>query len=109
MKMLDWSGANCEGINTELFFPDKNDRDNYEFLKRICNSCQIKQKCFEYAIQHNVDGYWAGTTATTRKRMQRDFGIVPKSYDDTFRTMFYSSTDGAIYKRKQRQNNREAS
>lgn len=107
--MLDWSGANCEGIDTELFFPDKNDRENYEFLKRICDSCGIRQRCFEYAIQHNVDGYWAGTTATTRKRMQRDFGIIPISIDDNYRSLFHSTTDGAIYKRKQRENNREAS
>lgn len=107
--MLDWSGANCEGIDTELFFPDKNDRENLEFLKRVCDSCGIRQRCFEYAIQHDVEGYWAGTTATTRKRMQRDFGIKPTAYDENFRTMAYSLTDAAIRKRKLRNKHREAS
>jgi hypothetical protein len=110
MKMLNWDGANCQGIDTEIFFPKETlsvEEENQ--LKRICGNCVIKQKCFEYAIQYRVDGFWAGTTGPQRARMRKDFGIVAISLEEDYKEFFYSDTASALHKRKSRKQQREAS
>lgn len=76
--MFDTSKANCIGIDTELFFTDHHyDPADLYFLKKVCNSCEIKQKCRDYALKHDVDGLWAGTTKHERKQERKRLGITP--------------------------------
>jgi WhiB family transcriptional regulator, redox-sensing transcriptional regulator len=69
----------CEGTDTELWFPgDGNEYKNKETLIRICNGCPARQQCLEYALEYNVDGFWAGTTDHQRKRIRSQRKMIPK-------------------------------
>ena len=53
----------CEGTDNEMWFPHKQgEYKEQQLLFRICNGCPAKAECLEYALEWNVDGYWAGTT-----------------------------------------------
>ena len=59
--------ANCNGLDTELFFTDKKLYENVETLKRVCNNCIVKAECLDYALHHAVLGWWGGTSEKTRR------------------------------------------
>ena len=71
--------AACEGTNTNDWFPESgNIYHQKELLIRICAGCQAKAECLEYALEYNVDGWWAGTTDGVRKQIRRHRGISAK-------------------------------
>lgn len=87
---LDWQqGANCTGIDTEEFFvPEEvNAYANVELLTRICNNCNVKQACLNYALHNNVLGWWGNTTENKRKKLRRQLNItaVPVVPDKDYR------------------------
>lgn len=51
-------------------------------LTKICNTCHFKKACLKYAVTHQVDGFWAGTTPSERKRIRKEKGIaiIPYAY-----------------------------
>jgi len=59
--------ANCQDTDTESFF-DSNSGDGYNktLLTAICNNCSVYNQCMDYAIRHNMEGWWANTTPKTR-------------------------------------------
>ena len=61
--MSDWrDSANCLGINTELFFPDKGNNLDRSIV-RICKACEVQKECLEFALSRpDIVGFWAGTT-----------------------------------------------
>ena len=65
----------CEGTDNDMWFPYKQgEYKEMQLLSRICNGCPAKAECLEYALEWNVDGYWAGTTDRQRKLMRRQLG-----------------------------------
>ena len=51
--------ANCIGTDTEAFFTDDHGAyEHPEMLKRICGACTVQTDCLEYALTHEVKGYW---------------------------------------------------
>jgi WhiB family redox-sensing transcriptional regulator len=64
-------GVACEDY-PDLFFPE--DIPNPEYrqaatisAKFLCNGCEIKVKCFEYALESNQKhGIWGGTLPSER-------------------------------------------
>jgi hypothetical protein len=56
----------------EIFFPDDFPEPRVRLVataaaKALCNSCPIKNDCFEYAIESKQRyGIWAGTTPSER-------------------------------------------
>jgi WhiB family redox-sensing transcriptional regulator len=71
--------ANCIGTDTEAFFTD--DHGAYEhpaMLKRICGECTVQTDCLEYALTHEVKGYWGNTTDQQRIAIRKAKGIVPR-------------------------------
>jgi len=72
--------AACEGTDTSLWFSAQgNDYPERELLTRICNGCPARQECLEYALEYDVDGFWAGTLPHQRRAIRRVRGITPKS------------------------------
>jgi WhiB family redox-sensing transcriptional regulator len=70
----------CEGTDTNLWFSAKgNDYPERELLARICNGCPARQECLEYALEYDVDGFWAGTLPRQRSAIRRVRGITAKS------------------------------
>jgi WhiB family redox-sensing transcriptional regulator len=82
----------CLGIDVEIFFTEE--RGNFKdlaYVKKMCNTCPVKDECFNYATEHLVLGLWAGTTKEERDRYRRKHGIVGKTVvpDSIFRDVTY--------------------
>jgi len=68
---VEWQAAACKGIDTELFYLDSSESLAYNNdLRKICRNCPIYSECLEYAVWGEWEGFWAGTTATDRKRIR---------------------------------------
>ncbi|WP_110588509.1 WhiB family transcriptional regulator [Microbacterium suaedae] len=68
---LSWqSEALCAQTDPEAFFPEKggSTRD----AKRICESCEVRSECLEYALQNDERfGIWGGLSERERRRLKR--------------------------------------
>lgn len=71
--------ANCIGTDTEAFFTDDHGAyEHPEMLKRICGACTVQTDCLEYALTHEVKGYWGNTTEQQRKVIRKAKNIIPR-------------------------------
>jgi WhiB family redox-sensing transcriptional regulator len=72
--------ANCIGIDVEMFFTPEgsNTFPNERLLKLTCSTCKVKSECLDYALNHAVMGWWAGTSEIKRKQMRRQLNIIPQ-------------------------------
>ena len=71
--------ANCIGIDVDMFFTEEGSgtfRDE-NLLKRICSACTVKIECLDYALNHQVQGWWGGTSEIQRKKLRKQFNIIP--------------------------------
>jgi len=68
----------CANTDTEEWFTPENSPAyrNELTLRKICSNCPVRNTCFDYALRHNVFGYWAGTTPRVRQAMRVRLGIV---------------------------------
>ena len=71
--LSDWKhlGA-CVGKDRDLFFPDSS-RWGEVRAKAICESCDVRAQCMDYAIEFNEVGIWGGTTERERKRIKNRY------------------------------------
>ena len=72
--------ANCEGTDTEAFFT-QNDKGTYTdkaMLQKICGSCKVVNECLDYALRHEVMGYWGNTTEGQRKKVRDRLNIIAR-------------------------------
>jgi WhiB family redox-sensing transcriptional regulator len=75
MINTDWmDNAACIGVNPEVFFPGKGQRDLE--ARKYCNQCQVRAECLEFAftIEHTMHGYhhygiYGGTGPAWRKKV----------------------------------------
>lgn len=59
----------CAQTDPESFFPEKggSTRDG----KRICESCEVRPECLEYALDHDERfGIWGGLSERERRRLK---------------------------------------
>lgn len=72
--MSDWTvhpwmdQARCAQIGGDKWFPEwgGNERDP----KAVCESCDVRQQCLDYAIKHRInDGIWGGVSERQRRRI----------------------------------------
>jgi WhiB family redox-sensing transcriptional regulator len=65
----------CAETDPELFFPEKGSPGSLvKSAKNICNLCEFKAPCLEYALQESsadIWGIWGGTTYEERKKIRR--------------------------------------
>jgi WhiB family redox-sensing transcriptional regulator len=72
----DWraTGA-CLGADPDLFFPiavGEAARAQVERALRICDRCQVRQQCLDFAVRTGEShGIWGGTTPDDRLRARR--------------------------------------
>jgi WhiB family redox-sensing transcriptional regulator len=68
---LAWqSDSLCAQTDPEAFFPEKggSTRD----AKRICQSCEVKAQCLEYALQNDERfGIWGGLSERERRKLRK--------------------------------------
>jgi WhiB family redox-sensing transcriptional regulator len=80
MKQPDWTKANCQGTDTDSFYPEVGSSIGYTAL-RVCESCDIIEDCREYAIKHEKHGVWGGMLPVARKEYRRRHGISLETPD----------------------------
>lgn len=72
MKLIDrepWmDAAVCAQTDPEVFFPEQG--GTAAAARRICSTCPVVADCLQYAVEHNEQGIWGGTSAKTRQRMR---------------------------------------
>ena len=67
----DWQeNALCAQTDPEAFFPEKG--GSTREAKKICNSCEVRSECLEYALGHDERfGIWGGLSERERRRLKR--------------------------------------
>lgn len=63
----------CAQTDPEAFFPEKG--GSTREAKRICQGCEVKDRCLEYALANDERfGIWGGLSERERRRLKR--GII---------------------------------
>lgn len=70
--------ARCRGLDLTDFF--QRNQHTARGALAICNSCNVRSECLQYAIENDMDyGVWGGLTERQRRavaRRQRGVGPV---------------------------------
>lgn len=69
----------CTGKPVDWFFPEaprtrQSIINNREAL-HICNECDIKDACLQYALEFELHGIWGGTMPKEREHIRRIRGV----------------------------------
>ena len=73
---IDWTDAECAGIDTENFYRYENGNQRLDLdlyirpIRALCASCPIWATCLSYAVQHEQFGIWGGMTAVERQAIR---------------------------------------
>lgn len=67
--------ARCREVDPDLFFPEglgKTVHYQYKRAITICQRCEVRQECYEYARDNNIrDGIWGGHFAVNIRKAKR--------------------------------------
>ncbi|GAB3048193.1 WhiB family transcriptional regulator [Sediminivirga luteola] len=68
---LDWQDeALCAQTDPEAFFPEKG--GSTREAKQVCNSCEVKAQCLEYALANDERfGIWGGLSERERRKLKK--------------------------------------
>lgn len=71
-EQLSWqTEALCAQTDPEAFFPEKG--GSTREAKRICDGCEVRSACLEYALQNDERfGIWGGLSERERRKLRRD-------------------------------------
>ncbi|NIH87305.1 WhiB family redox-sensing transcriptional regulator [Amycolatopsis granulosa] len=62
--------ALCAQTDPEAFFPEKG--GSTREAKRICQGCEVKGECLEYALAHDERfGIWGGLSERERRKLKK--------------------------------------
>ena len=79
MRYPEWTGDElCRQVDPDAFFPSSFNAvtsKHRELLTSLCGDCTSRQVCFLWALHHESDGWWAGTTPAQRDELRRRMGI----------------------------------
>jgi WhiB family transcriptional regulator, redox-sensing transcriptional regulator len=65
--------ALCAQTDPEAFFPEKG--GSTREAKRICQGCEVRAECLEYALAHDERfGIWGGMSERERRRLKKRAG-----------------------------------
>ncbi|MFT4745419.1 MAG: WhiB family redox-sensing transcriptional regulator, partial [Nitriliruptoraceae bacterium] len=75
-RRMDWRTTSaCRDEDPELFFPIGTTGpavDQMDAAKRICNTCDVREECLEFALATNQDaGIWGGLNEDERRTLRR--------------------------------------
>src|SRR3569832_324476 len=70
--------ANCLGVDPDLFFPERG--ASTKEAKGVCNSCEVRMDCLEYALRHGEKfGSWGGMSERERRRLRRQRALARRA------------------------------
>jgi WhiB family transcriptional regulator, redox-sensing transcriptional regulator len=78
-----WERAACRHADTDTFFADPAERKIVDAAKAVCQGCELRGPCLEYAIGQDIgSGVWGGLDARERaalvsRRAHRSAGRRP--------------------------------
>jgi hypothetical protein len=98
LKFPDYDGTqSCAGSDTNYFYEinegaeghspflkyktDAKSREQFQFLTRICATCPFLKECFGYAVKHESQGFWGGTSPEQRHRLRKEYNIILDEID----------------------------
>lgn len=61
--------ALCSEVDPESWFPEKGSPS--QFVKDMCRRCELEGDCLEWALTHDEEGVWGGTTENERRNIKR--------------------------------------
>lgn len=75
VRNTDWSQANCQGLNTEIFYYEETDLrqrhlDN-RAIRKVCFTCPIQKACLEAGMEEEY-GIWGGFTRHERVKIRNE-------------------------------------
>lgn len=63
--------AACKGQPPSVFFPEPQGSVTGLVARRVCNRCEVRSECLEYAIATRQEsGIWGGLTTQERQRFE---------------------------------------
>ena len=68
----------CRQVDPEIYYPSSFNamtRMTRALMDSLCNDCHARDACLMWALHHEREGYWAGTTPEDRYRLRRQMGI----------------------------------
>lgn len=70
---VKWMHAACAGTDVEVFYEEKAGvaKPLNIVLRKICAGCEIKSECAEFAIKHEMHGFWGGLTPSDRIEIRK--------------------------------------
>ncbi len=70
-KNPDWRDyAICAQTDPEIFFPEKG--GSTREAKKVCNSCDVREACLDYALEHDEKfGIWGGLSERERRKLKK--------------------------------------
>lgn len=68
----DWAErAACRGMDTNLFYPEKEGLRSTAQVKVICQRCPVQLDCLEYATRWDEPGVWGGRGQKARRKLRK--------------------------------------
>ena len=68
----------CAEVGVDIFYTDDKDErkvdsmNTYAMANSICKQCPHKNECAEWAIKHELFGFWGGLSPKERTNLRRD-------------------------------------
>lgn len=75
MPRFDGQAA-CAETDPDAFFPEPG-KEGQEVTRqaiKVCERCDVRQQCLQWALEHEEAGTWAGTTERQRQRLPKPAG-----------------------------------
>jgi WhiB family redox-sensing transcriptional regulator len=64
--------AVCTGMDTNIFFYDRNAKAQIVRARKICGTCPVAKDCLEFALTNNIeDGMWGGKSGRERRNIRQ--------------------------------------
>ena len=64
--------ANCKGVKTDLFYPDRHQESTSLVAKEVCAGCVVREECLNFALRNGErHGIWGGMSERQRKKLRR--------------------------------------
>ena len=77
MKYPKFSNPTCASIGVEAYYVQTTTLDDLNLkAKELCKECPDFAPCLEWALVHEDQGIWAGTTNQDRNRLRRKHNIT---------------------------------
>lgn len=73
---LDWQeNAGCKGADYSIFFSTPGKTKQIRQALSLCETCPVRENCYEHALVHEAYGIWGGTTEQERVFIRKERGI----------------------------------